>query len=233
MKINQTFFVSLLLLVISNPATALNLGQILSGAGASARGMQESENRVLQNRLLELQVQEANRMAVIQQLEYQRRLKELDEARQRELQRQQQLNVEALRREQSRIAEIQATAQQRTADLPMAEKLKELAERLRNAAPKKLNKDATLMGSSFNGEKLFILIKLDGVNVHKDPYQKVNDQLLNQIDGAIVTTCLDQALEPLTRQGAVVRYSFFDTKQKFIEGIDTDKSDCTALYSGK
>ena len=90
----KLLIVSFLLLGLSARTYALNLGQILSGAGVVARGMQESENRILQNKLLELQVQEANRMAAIQQLEYQRRVKELDETHQRELRRQQQLNVE-------------------------------------------------------------------------------------------------------------------------------------------
>jgi DNA-binding HxlR family transcriptional regulator len=85
------------------------------------------------------------------------------------------------------------------------------------------------MGASSKSDKLYLLIQLETIDVNSDSYKKVNDELQNQISGAIVTTCLDQSLEPLTRQGAVVRYSFFDAKQVFVEAIDTDKRDCLEL----
>ena len=75
----------------------------------------------MQGRLLEQQVEEANRKAVIQRLEYQRQIKELDEVRQRELQLQQQFNIESLRREHARIAEIQVAEQARLAQTRGAE----------------------------------------------------------------------------------------------------------------
>jgi multidrug efflux pump subunit AcrA (membrane-fusion protein) len=198
----------------------------------------------MRQRLLELQVEQANRMAVIQQIEYQRRIKELDEARQRELQRQQQLNVEALRREQARVAQIQAGEQARLAESqaehkslvhqkPLNTQLTEISDHLRKSSPRSLNKGVSLIGASVKENRLFLSIKLEAINVKTDSYKKVNDELINQISGAVVTTCLDQTLEPLTRQGAVVRYSFFDAKQSFIEGIDTDKTDCVELYGSK
>ena len=253
-------------LLCAGEANALNLGQFLSGMAAANQGYQEGYDRALQGRLLQLQVEQANRMAVIQQLEYQRRIKELDEARQRELQRQQQLNVEALRREQARIAEIHAAEQARLAQVRAAEQarltqkqgeqqirvanaqaemkplgnqksvsaqLAEIADNLRKSYPKVLNNGVSLMGASAKENKLYVLVRLDTINVKTDSYKRVNDELQNQIGGAVVTTCLDQTLEPLTRQGAVVRYSFFDAKQSFIEGVDTDKADCVELYGSK
>jgi hypothetical protein len=225
-------------------AWALNLGQTLSSMGIIASRQREAENEVMRQRLLELQVEQANRMAVIQQIEYQRRIKELDEARQRELQRQQQLNVEALRREQARVAQIQAGEQARLAESqaehkslvhqkPLNTQLTEISDHLRKSSPRSLNKGVSLIGASVKENRLFLSIKLEAINVKTDSYKKVNDELINQISGAVVTTCLDQTLEPLTRQGAVVRYSFFDAKQSFIEGIDTDKTDCVELYGSK
>jgi hypothetical protein len=268
MKKNRVLILlSLMFLGPIKGAMALNLGQLLGGAGIVAKGMQESENRVLQNRLLELQVQEANRMAVIQQLEYQRRIRELDEAKQRELQRQQMLNVDALRKEQARVAEIQAALQRKQseeamrqdeqrrqqvnaealrlrqtretevrtppqvkeAEVSISSKLAEISGRLRSVSPRQVNSGVRLMGASSKSDKLYLLIQLETIDVNSDSYKKVNDELQNQISGAIVTTCLDQSLEPLTRQGAVVRYSFFDAKQVFVEAIDTDKRDCLEL----
>jgi multidrug efflux pump subunit AcrA (membrane-fusion protein) len=225
-------------------AWALNLGQTLSSMGIIASRQREAENEVMRQRLLELQVEQANRMAVIQQIEYQRRIKELDEARQRELQRQQQLNVEALRREQARVAQIQADEQARAAksqaehktlalQKPLNTQLTEISDHLRKSSPRSLNKGVSLIGASAKENKLYLLVKLDTVDLKTDPFKKVYDELINQISGAVVTTCLDQTLEPLTRQGAVVRYSFFDSKQSFIEGVDTDKTDCVELYGSK
>jgi hypothetical protein len=265
-KIMNYLYLILVSLLCAGEANALNLGQFLSGMAAANQGYQQGYDRALQGRLLELQVEQANRMAVIQQLEYQRRIKELDEARQRELQRLQQLNVEALRREQAKIADIHAAEQARLAQARAAEQarptqkqteeqirpanaqsemmphvnqksvsaqLADIADRLRKSSPRSLNKAVSLIGASVQDSKLFLSIKLDTLNVKSDSYKKVNDELQNQIGGAVVTTCLDQTLEPLTRQGAVVRYSFFDSKQSFIEGVDTDKTDCVELYGYK
>ncbi len=225
-------------------AWALNLGQALSSMGIIASRQREAENEVIRQRLLELQVEQANRMAVIQQLEYQRRIKELDEARQRELQRQQQLNVEALRREQARVLQIQAGEQVRFTNSqgehkslalqkPLNAQLTEISDHLRKSSPRSLNKGVSLIGASVKDNKLFLSFKLEAINVKSDTYKNVNDELINQISGAVVTTCLDQTLEPLTRQGATVRYSFFDANQSFIEGVDTDKTDCVELYGTK
>ncbi len=254
------------LLVLPVGASALNLGGVIRGMAEVNQGYQRGYDRAMQSRLLELQVEEANRMAVIQQLEYQRRVKELDEARQKQLQRQLQLNVEALRREQARISEIHVAEQARLAQVRAAEQvslaqkgaegqkrlanaqaenmllanqksvsslLARIASDLRDASPKVLNNGVSLIGASAKENKLYLLVKLDTVDVKIDPYSKVNNELQNQISGAIVTTCLDQTLEPLTRQGAIVRYSFFDTKQTLIEAVDTDKSDCLELYGSK
>jgi|GEM_PF-4579206 len=244
-----------ILLALPIGANALNLGGVIRGMAAVNQGYQQGYDRAMQSRLLELQVEEANRRAVIQQLEYLRRIKELDEVRQRELQRQQQLNVEALRREQARIAEIQAAeqarlAQARTAEqarlaaaqaeraqqtnqMSMSVRLADIADYLRKSAPRVLGNGVSLMGASAKEDKLYVLIKIEMLDVKVDPYRKVADELENQLSGAIVTTCLDPALEPLTRKGAVVRYSFFDAKQSFIEGFDTDKTDCVELYGSK
>lgn len=255
-----------ILLALPIGANALNLGGVIRGMAAVNQGYQQGYDRAMQSRLLELQVEEANRMAVIQQLEYQRRIKELDEVRQRELQRQQQLNVEALRREQARIAEIHFAEQARVAQVRAAEQaslaqtgaggqklianaqaentllanqksvsflLARIAGHLRESSPRELNKGVSLIGASSKENKLYLLVKLDTVDTKVDPYKKVNNELQNQISGAIVTTCLDQTLEPLTRQGAIIRYSFFDAKQSLIEAIDTDKADCVELYGSK
>ncbi len=242
--LKKSLFCFAFLVFSADMAWALNLGQTLSSMGIIASRQREAENEVMRQRQLELQVELANRMAVIQQIEYQRRIKELDEARQRELQRQQQLNVEALRQEQARLAQIQADQQARLANSQVEQhsqvlqktlntQLTEIADHLRKSSPRSLNKGVSLFGASVKGNKLFLSIKLDAINVKSDSYKKVNDELVNQISGAIVTTCLDQTLEPLTRQGAVVRYSFFDAKQAFIEGVDTDKTDCVELYGSK
>jgi TolA-binding protein len=244
-KKSGIFIVLMFLLSPIKGAMALNLGQILSGAGSVARGMQESENRTLQNRMLELQIQEANRIAVIQQLEYQRRIKELDEARQMELKRQQRQNLEALQRERAQAAELQAqaAAQAQTVNpaasqapqmqMPVDVKLAEIAERLRKLGTKELDNGVSLMGVAAKENKLFLMVMLHSINVKSDPYKKVNEVLQNQISEAIVTTCMDKMLEPLTRNDAVIRYSYFDVTQSFIEGIDTDKSDCAKLYDAK
>lgn len=243
-NLKKSFFCCAFLVFTADMAWALNLGQALSSMGIIASSQREAENAVMRQRLLELQVEQANRMAVIQQLEYQRRIKELDEARQRELQRQQQLNVEALRREQARLVQIKADEQARLANSQaeqqsrvlqktLSAQLTEISDHLRKSSPRRLNKGVSLLGASVKDSKLFLSIKLDTINVKSDSYKKVNDELINQISGAIVTTCLDQTLEPLTRQGAVVRYSFFDAKQSFIEGVDTDKTDCVELYGSK
>lgn len=242
--LKKSLFCFAFLVFSADMAWALNLGQILSGMGIIASRQREAENEVMRQRQLELQVELANRMAVIQQIEYQRRIKELDEARQRELQRQQQLNVEALRREQAKVAQIQADEQARftksqtehkTLELqkPLNTQLTEISDHLRKSSPRRLNKGVSLIGASAKENKLFLLVKLDTVDVKTDPFKKVYDELMNQISGAVVTTCLDQTLEPLTRQGVVVRYSFFDAKQAFIEGVETDKTDCVELYGSK
>lgn len=243
-NLKKLFFCSTFLVFTADLAWALNLGQTLSSMGIIASRQREAENEVMRQRQLELQVELANRMAVIQQIEYQRRIKELDEARQRELQRQQQLNVEALRREQARVAQIQADEQARVAksqaehktlamQKPLNTQLTEISDHLRKSSPRRLNKGVSLIGASAKENKLFLLVKLDTLDVKTDPFKKIYDELMNQISGAVVTTCLDQTLEPLTRQGAVVRYSFFDAKQSFIEGVDTDKTDCVELYGSK
>ena len=225
------------LFVLPGGASALNLGGVIRGMAEVNQGYQRGYDRAMQSRLLELQVEEANRMAVIQQLEYQRRIKELGEAQQRELHRQQQINVEALRREQARIAEIQAAEQARLAqvraveqasfaqkgaegqkrlsnaqaeNMPLANQksvsslLAQIAGHLRQSSPRVLNKGVSLIGASAKENKLYLLVKIDTVDVKVDPYTKVKNELQNQIIGAIVTTCLDQTLEPLTRQGAIV-----------------------------
>lgn len=243
-NLKKLFLCSTFLVFTADLAWALNLGQTLSSMGIIASRQREAENEVMRQRQLELQVELANRMAVIQQIEYQRRIKELDEARLRELQKQQQLNVEALRREQARVAQIQADEQARIAksqaehktlalQKPLNTQLTEISDHLRKSSPRRLNEGVSLIGASAKENKLFLLVKLDTVDVKTDPFKKVYDELMNQISGAVVTTCLDQTLEPLTRQGAVVRYSFFDAKQSFIEGVDTDKTDCVELYGSK
>lgn len=243
-NLKKLFFCSTFLVFTADLAWALNLGQTLSSMGIIASRQREAENEVMRQRQLELQVELANRMAVIQQIEYQRRIKELDEVRQRELQRQQQLNVDALRREQARVAQIQADEQARVAksqaehktlamQKPLNTQLTEISDYLRKSSPRRLNIGVSLIGASAKENKLFLLVKLDTLDVKTDPFKKIYDELMNQISGAVVTTCLDQTLEPLTRQGAVVRYSFFDAKQSFIEGVDTDKTDCVELYGSK
>jgi hypothetical protein len=233
-----------LVLEFSSQANAFNFGRAMSGAGVVARGMQEAENRALQNRLIELQLQEANRMAIIQQLEYQRRIRELNEAQQRELQRQQQINVEALRREQARISEIKAVEKDNKANLDgvvnakippknLAQQLTEVALLFRGHSPQKLNNEISFIGASSRDESLFIMIKFDSLDTKIDPYKKVNDALQKQIEGAVVATCLNQSLEPLARQGAVIRYSFFDANQVFILGVDTGVADCKDLHGLK
>lgn len=254
LKLVNFIILCLLSLAFFGHANASNLGRILGGAGVASRGMQEAENRVLQNRLLELQVQEANRMAIIQQLEYQRRIKEHTEAQNRELQRQQQANIEILRREQARIAEIRAeqkagisskeiqpvpqadvnkTKSIKNSKLSVSEKLAELVIDLRGHAPKKINNEISFIGVSSRDEKLFLMIRLDLIDVKNDSYKRVNDELQNQIGGAVVSTCLNQTFEPLTREGAVIRYSFFDIKQVFIAGVDTGMGDCIELHGLK
>lgn len=251
-KLLPCFFI---LVFTAEIAWALNLGQALSSMGIIASRQREAENEVMRQRLLELQIQEANRRAIIQQIEFEKRIQVANQAKQIELQRQQQMNVEALRQEQAKIAEIHAAEQAQVAkkealgptqfaeiqttkkamenQKSMSAQLAEIADYLRKSSPRSLNNGVSLFGASVKDNKLFLSIKLEAIDVKSDSYKKVNDELLNQMSGAVVTTCLDQTLEPLTRQGAVVRYSFFDTKQSFIEGIDTDKTDCVELYRSK
>jgi len=221
-----------LLLVSTQVATALTFGQLMSGAGAVSSGMQRAENQALQNRLLELQVQEANRLAIIQQLEYQRRVQELDQVKQQYLQRQQQLNIEALRREQAKIAALKPPVAKKTPTSVKGE-LANIADRLKQIAPKVLTAGATLMGSSSKGNKLYVLVMLNSLDVQNDSYRKVDNEIQNQISIAVVTTCLDYLLEPLTRRGAIIRYSYFDAKQSFIDAIETKKTDCSQFYGQK
>ena len=225
--------VLLLMLISMQVATALTFGQLMSGAGAVSNGMQQAENQALQNRLLELQVQEANRLAIIQQLEYQRRMQELDQARQQYLQRQQRENIEALRREQAQIAAIKLVSPAAKTKPSVSDELQKIADRLRQAAPKALATGATLAGASSKGNKLYILVKLDSLDVSNDSYKKVANEILNQESIAAVSTCLDHILEPLTRQGAVIRYSYFDAQHVFIDAIETKKTDCFQFYGQK
>ena len=65
--------------------------------------------------------------------------------------------------------------------------------------------------------------------------KNATEELQNQIscEVEVIMTCLDQTLEPLTRQGAIVRHSLFDAKQSLIEAVDTDKTDCVEMYGSK
>lgn len=85
------------LLINSVSASAEGFGQLLSGAGQVAAGQQQAENAAMQNRMLELQVQQANRETVLRQLEYQQRMQQI-----RLMQEQQRL--QALQLEQQRRA---------------------------------------------------------------------------------------------------------------------------------
>lgn len=66
-NIRWSFFV-VVLLSLPIGASALNLGGVIRGMAEVNQGYQRGYDRAMQSRLLELQVEEANRMAVIQQL---------------------------------------------------------------------------------------------------------------------------------------------------------------------
>lgn len=84
------------LLMNSLSASAQSFGQLLSGAGQVAAGQQQAENAAMQNRMLELQVQQANRDAMLRELEYQQKMQQL--RLMQEQQRLQALQLEKQRR---------------------------------------------------------------------------------------------------------------------------------------
>lgn len=84
------------LLINSLAVSAQSFGQLLSGAGQVAAGQQQAENAAMQNRMLELQVQQANREAMLREIEYQQKMQQLRLTQER--QRLQALQLEQQRR---------------------------------------------------------------------------------------------------------------------------------------
>lgn len=66
-----------LALICSINSNAESFGRIISGAGVVGKAWNEEEQRRLEKRRLELEVEKMNREAEVQRLEHQRRLQQL------------------------------------------------------------------------------------------------------------------------------------------------------------
>jgi ATP-dependent Zn protease len=70
-------FITITFLLITLNANALNLGQILSGAGSVGKAWNEEEQRQLENQKLQLEVDRLNREAEIERFKFQKKLQDL------------------------------------------------------------------------------------------------------------------------------------------------------------